>query len=300
MQHRPAVDAELRRPSWRTRPSTRCATTATVFAGQRAEGFYVDLGSIFDLADLRPFQNRCRSSRRRWASGRSRASTRRSCVNVHSIALQVPIEKITASNRPVIGVWTTASRRRVGIFGEAGERPSHSGPCQQVSRLGNPLINEVIIPMSKKDYWNGQPPREDKQFSGRYAHPELAGLLPVLYPGVFPNLAAYTQGARRPRGDPADRHPGGRGVAVVHHLHRRDAGRHAPAQHVDRAEPQPEYPRRARRRRGRLPQRPPGLRRRRHRRTAGDRRSRRFRWSTAATRRTRRPARSPTGSLPAR
>jgi hypothetical protein len=47
--------------------------------------------------------------------------------------------------------------------------------------------------MSKKDYWNGQPPRHDKQFADRYAHPELAGLLPVLYPGVFPHLAAYTK-----------------------------------------------------------------------------------------------------------
>ena len=47
--------------------------------------------------------------------------------------------------------------------------------------------------MAKKDYWNGQRPHHDSQFVGSYAHPELAGLLPVLYPGVFPKLAAYTK-----------------------------------------------------------------------------------------------------------
>jgi hypothetical protein len=164
----------------------------TVFAGQRAEGFYVDLGSIFDLADLRPFQA-AQVFAKAIGLGNMPGVNATKFVNVHSIALQVPIEKITVSNRPVIGVWTTASRRRVGIFADAGERPSHSGPWHQVSRLGNPLINEVIIAMSKKDYWNGQPPREDKQFASRYAHPELAGLLPILYPGVFPHLAAYTK-----------------------------------------------------------------------------------------------------------
>jgi hypothetical protein len=55
------------------------------------------------------------------------------------------------------------------------------------------LINEVIIPMGKKDFWNSQQPVNDSQFVQYYAHPELAGLLPVLYPGVFPNLAAYTK-----------------------------------------------------------------------------------------------------------
>jgi hypothetical protein len=164
----------------------------TVFAGQRAEGFYVDLGSIFDLADLRPFQAAQVFAKAIGLSNMPGVNATK-FVNVHSIALQVPIDSITESDRPVIGVWTTASRRRVGIFADAGERPSHSGPWHQVSRLGNPLINEVIIAMSKKDYWNGQPPRDDKQFAGRYAHPELAGLLPILYPGVFPNLAAYTK-----------------------------------------------------------------------------------------------------------
>jgi hypothetical protein len=62
-----------------------------------------------------------------------------------------------------------------------------------VSRLGNPLFNEVIVPISDKDHWNAVPPSSDDEFVKYVAHPELAGLLPVLYPAVFPNLAAYTK-----------------------------------------------------------------------------------------------------------
>jgi hypothetical protein len=67
----------------------------------------------------------------------------------------------------------------------------------QVSRLGNPLINEVIIPIGEKNYWNAIPPKADAVFLDYVQHPELAGLLPVLYPKVFPNLAAY----KAPRAD---------------------------------------------------------------------------------------------------
>src|ERR1700758_5039087 len=62
----------------------------------------------------------------------------------------------------------------------------------QVSRLGNPLFNEVLVGMGFKDLWNSLPPSADKRFVGGVQHPELAVLLPVLYPGVFPNLAKLT------------------------------------------------------------------------------------------------------------
>ena len=135
-----------------------------VFAGQRAEGFYVDLGSIFDLGNLRPIQELNVYAK---ALGLTSAAGVNSTkfLNVDSIALQVDISKITAPNRPVIGIWTTASRRRVGIRDDAGGDWTRSGPNTQVSRLGNPLVNEVIIPMSKKDYWNTQEPEHDKQFA---------------------------------------------------------------------------------------------------------------------------------------
>jgi hypothetical protein len=63
----------------------------------------------------------------------------------------------------------------------------------QVSRLGNPLFNEVIVPMGDKDHWNRSQPIQDTQFAKYVMHPELAALLPALYPGVFPNLAAYSK-----------------------------------------------------------------------------------------------------------
>ena len=162
---------------------------SVVFAGQRAEGFYVDLGSIFDLLDLRPFQNLQVYAKALGLQAAPGVNTT-AFVNVHSIALQVPISKVTASARPVIGVWTTASRQQACILDSDTGQPVYSGPYTQVSRLGDPLINEVIIPLGKKDYWNTQQPGFDKQFAQYYAHPEVSGLLPALYPGVFPNLAA--------------------------------------------------------------------------------------------------------------
>jgi hypothetical protein len=166
-----------------------------VFAGQRLEGFYIDLGAIFDLGDLRPFQNlHLISTPAALGVDASKA------VNVHSIAIQVPISNLTrngamptdaADSRAVIGVWCDARRQAATVKGK------NVGPWGQVSRLGNPLINEVIIPMGKKDYWNITDPADDAQFLSYVQHPELAGLLPVLYPKVFPSLAAYT----KPRAD---------------------------------------------------------------------------------------------------
>jgi hypothetical protein len=175
-----------------------------VFAGQRAEGFYVDLGSIFDLGNLRPFQQDhatfglANTGIGQMAAGVNSAAG----VNVHSIAIQVPKSDLAkggvapssaSSAASVIGVWTTASRQKARVLNPTTGTAIESGPWVQVSRLGNPLVNEVVVPMSKKDYWNAQPPAGDKQFEAAVLNPELAQLLPVLYPGVFPNLAAYNK-----------------------------------------------------------------------------------------------------------
>jgi hypothetical protein len=176
-----------------------------VFAGQRAEGFYVDLGSIFDLATLRPFENLHAQYGLNVFSGPAPGVNATAALNVHSIAIQVPISQLTrsgaggeSSQASVIGVWTTASRQSVRLWdGDKGENLS-SGPYRQVSRLGNPLVNEVLIPLGKKDLWNSLPPSDDKQFASYVTNPELATLLPALYPGVFPNLAALdASGAAR-------------------------------------------------------------------------------------------------------
>lgn len=172
-----------------------------VFAGQRAEAFFVDLGSIFDLAALRPF-NPAHLIPLAAAPGLDGTGG----LNVHTIALQVPITDLTrGGGRPtdvadptaVIGIWATASRRTATIRGETPGRTVSIGPWVQVSRLGNPLFNEVVVPMSRKDEWNAEGPDKDSEYAGYVADPELARLLPVLYPGVFPNLSAY----RKPRAD---------------------------------------------------------------------------------------------------
>ena len=72
------------------------------------------------------------------------------------------------------------------MLDKANDEHAESGPWVQVSRLGNPLFNEVVVPMGKKDKWNATHPAGDKAFAKYVEHPELAKLLPVLYPGVFP------------------------------------------------------------------------------------------------------------------
>jgi hypothetical protein len=172
---------------------------AKVFAGQRREGFFVDLGSIFDLGTLRPFENL-----HLIPSAAAVGVDATKALNVHTIALQVPTTWLTkggavpsgqADPKAVIGVWASAWRHRARILEDSKE--TELGPWRQVSRLGNPLINEVIIPMASKDRWNARRPRFDSDFQGHVEHPELAGLIPVLYPGVFPHLAAYS----KPRAD---------------------------------------------------------------------------------------------------
>jgi uncharacterized protein DUF4331 len=167
----------------------------TVFAGQRLEGFYVDLGAIFDLGDLRPFEKY-----HVFGSANGDGVNSTNGFSVHSIALKVPITDLTRNGRmpsepsspeAVIGVWAAASRQRASVI-QPGGWTENMGDWAQVSRLGNPLINEVMIPMGLKDQWNSQGPAQDSMFADHYKHPELAGLLPALYPGVFPNLAGLT------------------------------------------------------------------------------------------------------------
>jgi hypothetical protein len=182
-----------------------------VFCGQRAEGFYVDLGAIFDLGDIRPFEELNVFSP--FTTGAPSVNSTKA-LNVHSIAIQVPSKMLTSNGQTptdpmaatsVIGVWTAATRQQVRVFEPGGTPPVEAGPFVQVSRLGNPLFNEVIVPMGRKDAWNATAPSGDSAFASYVAHPELANLLPILYhaPGnksqsLFPNLAALNKsGAAR-------------------------------------------------------------------------------------------------------
>ena len=172
-----------------------------VFAGQRADAFHVDLGSIFDLGALRPFQNLHLLPMAAMDGVNSVQS-----FNVHTIAIQVPIKALTRNRKrntdplnpkSVIGVWATASRRKSRMFDKSTGTYANHGPWQQVSRLGNPLFNEVVVPMAEKDEWNAREPKGDRRYAKYVNKPELQGLLPFLYPDVFKNLAAYD----KPRAD---------------------------------------------------------------------------------------------------
>lgn len=176
----------------------------TLFTGQRAEGFYVDIGAIFDLGDLRPFQNLHVGSSMPAAPGVNGPKAK----NIHSIALQVPKSDLAANGatptdptdpHATIGVYATASRQRSRMF-EPDGTIVNTGPFVQVSRQANPLFNEVLIPIPHKDRFNAQAPANDQQFASNVAHPELAQLLPGLYPGVFPHLAALNASGK-PRAD---------------------------------------------------------------------------------------------------
>ena len=174
-----------------------------VFAGQRADPFFVDLGSIFDLGDLRPFQNL-----HLIPSAAANGVNELQGFNVHTIAIQVPIsrpdqhrrqaERTSWTPNATIGVWATASRQQSRVCEHGLTAPKDMGPWIQVSRLGNPLINEVLIPL-----WSQGPVEPDCRSMATasscqyYQTPELQKLLPVLYPGVFPNLAALNM----PRAD---------------------------------------------------------------------------------------------------
>ncbi len=147
-----------------------------VFAGQRDDPFFVDLGSVFDLAGLRPF-----NPFHVIPLGATAGVDGVRGYNTHTIAIQVPTTQLAAFGRPTIGVYASASRQKVTIIREDGMRDA-SGPWQQVSRLANPLVNEVVIPLGKKDRWNASEPEDDAQFAAEYTQPEVTALENLLYP----------------------------------------------------------------------------------------------------------------------
>jgi hypothetical protein len=155
-----------------------------VFAGQRDDPFFVDLGSIFDLAGLRPL-NALHDIPLDAEDGVDGVSG----YNTHTIAIQVPIRQLTrnhamptAADDPnaVIGVYASASRRHIRILQANGAHKQVSS-WRQVSRLGEPLVNEVIIPLGQKDRWNATEPEDDSQFANRYLKPEIVGIANSLY-----------------------------------------------------------------------------------------------------------------------
>jgi hypothetical protein len=146
-----------------------------VFAGQRDDPFFVDLGMTFDAINL---------------EGRAgKAKDDLAGYGVHSIVLQVPEEKVTRDgdevdsakdSNAVVGVWASVERKRVSVL--ASHNGDDGDDYVQVSRLGNPLVNEVIIPVGKKDQFNRTTPDRDAELYGQFVvKPELAGILNLLF-----------------------------------------------------------------------------------------------------------------------
>ncbi len=159
-----------------------------VFAGQRDDPFFVDLGSAFDLLGLRPL-NQAHALPLPQQAGVDGVGG----FNTHTIALQVPITQLTKNGlapsgpsdpNAIIGVYSHTQRRQVRVLSERGANPDQSGRFVNVSRLGMPLVNEVIIPLKDKDRWNASDPVNDGQFLKYVQDPEPGRLIPALYPGV--------------------------------------------------------------------------------------------------------------------
>ncbi len=137
----------------------------SIFAGQRDDPFFADVGAIFDLVAIRKA-----GTTGNLGGGKDFLSG----YNVHTIALQIPIPQVDTKSH-IIGVWASTDRQNVTVNGKLIRGWS------QVSRLGNPLINEVVIPTGLKDYWNRTSPSGDAQFEKYYKTPILAAVLNKLY-----------------------------------------------------------------------------------------------------------------------
>jgi len=116
--------------------------------------------------------------------------------NVNTLVLQVPRNAVHRATSPVIGVWTTAERQSTRVEDSSGN-VNASGDFVQVSRLGMPLVNEVVVPVSLKDYFNGSKPKDDGQFLGAVQDPELPHDINALYGLSVPDSDPNTAGIQR-------------------------------------------------------------------------------------------------------
>ncbi|HEX6193094.1 MAG TPA: DUF4331 family protein [Chitinophagaceae bacterium] len=162
---------------------TTASSGEKVFCGTSDDPFFVDLGGIFDLGDAP------RTTGTQSIDGLK-------CLNVSTIALQVDIAALQKDHKPVsmasnildpeyvIGVWASASRQKINVLRDYKDYENnnngteHSGPWIQVSRLGMPLTNEVVVPIGMKDYWNSLTPYQDlarlNTFGKYFYNPELS------------------------------------------------------------------------------------------------------------------------------
>jgi len=163
------------------------STGIRVFAGQRAETFYIDLGAVFDTLNLRRYLPLLTAAED-VDTVNPYGINRFSGSNISTIAIEVPITRVTRDGKPaatsadpVIGMYGSTARRALRRFdGRDGDSDSH-GRFVQVSRMANPLVNELIINTPSKDKWNTAEPEDEAQFQAFYKNPVLATAFSLVY-----------------------------------------------------------------------------------------------------------------------
>jgi len=168
-----------------------CASPGRVFVGQRQEGFAVNLGEIFDLVNLVPIEGDNNPTYNPapgapFPGGITQSPTNNVLANknITTLALEIPATCLKGAGNGVIGAWTTASTRQVRIFNNQASfaKPEvNGGAWTEVSRLGMPLVNEVVIGLPDKDYWNSSVPSGDAYFLNYVTNPTLPALLNALF-----------------------------------------------------------------------------------------------------------------------
>lgn len=171
-------------------------TGIRVFAGQRAETFYIDLGAVFDTINLRRYLPALKGPAEDIDTVNPFGVNRFSGTNISTIAIEVPIARITSDGRPVsktvdpvIGVYAETLRRHVrehasaqGVEREASDYgDENNSRWRRVSRMANPLVNELIINTPQKDIWNASNPQDEAQFQNYYKNPVFASELKLVF-----------------------------------------------------------------------------------------------------------------------
>ena len=158
-----------------------------VFAGQRAETFYIDLGATFDTLNLRRPVPALTPSEDANDAANPFGTNRFSGFNINSIAIEIPIDQITKDNKPadttqkpVIGMYASTSKKQINILRSNG-KSINVGKFVQVSRMANPLVNELIIDTPSKDKWNRSDPEDEAQFQEFFKAPSLATALNLIF-----------------------------------------------------------------------------------------------------------------------
>jgi Domain of unknown function (DUF4331) len=196
-----------------------CKLPGKVFVGQRQDPFVVNLGETFDLVNIKyPVEELAPAG----VNARNLAPNSLAGYNVTSIALEIPSACLTSAGDPVIGAWTTASLRQSAVLNPVPQSalsvnsvgpilsPTFAsvegGAWSQVSRLGMPLVNELVIGLPDKDRFNASAPKDDAQFADYVTNPSLPVLLQALFgsagvvaPNVYPRtdlIAAFLTGLK--------------------------------------------------------------------------------------------------------